>query len=161
MLNNESIFYAFLNQHDDDAWQQIVNTLTPFIHPVDQVATRIWFGFFPLKLHRTLANSDNPELTARKLLLEGKYRLADQVKDTSAAFLYGHRYWSDVKREVLEYAGEAFSAPGSLNLTDQIKEVAGRLATRLKTDPSLLIGIVGVGFITLQQIGVEALLDTG
>jgi hypothetical protein len=73
--------------------------------------------------------------------------------DTSAAFLYGHRYWSDVKREVLEYA--AASAPGSLNLTDQIKDVAGRLATRLKTDPSLLIGIVGVGFMTLQQIGVE------
>jgi hypothetical protein len=47
MPNNESIFYAFLNQNDDDAWQQVVNTLTPFIHPVDQVATRIWFGFFP------------------------------------------------------------------------------------------------------------------
>src|SRR5580765_8943424 len=109
MPNNESIFYAFLNQNDDDAWQQVVSTLTPSIHPVDQVATRIWFGFFPLKLHRTLADSKNPELTARKLLLEGKYRLADQV-DTSAAFLYGHLYWSDVKREVLEHAASV-SAP--------------------------------------------------
>jgi ferredoxin len=153
MPNNEPVFYAFLNQNDDDAWQQVINTLTPSIHPVDQAATRIWFGFFPLKLHRTLAHSDNPELTARKLLLEGKYRLADQV-DTSAAFLYGHQYWSDVKREVLEYAADA-SAAASLNLTDQIKDVAGRLATRLKTDPSLLIGIVAVGFMTFQQIGVE------
>ena len=85
MPNNELVFYAFLNQNDDDAWQQVVNALIPSIHPVDQVATRISFGFFPLKLHRTLANSDNPELTARKLLLEGKYRLADQA-DTSPNF---------------------------------------------------------------------------
>jgi ferredoxin len=153
MPNNESTFYAFLNQNDDEAWHQVVTTLTPSIHPVDQAATRIWFAFFPLKLHRTLANSENPDLTAKKLLLEGRYRLADQV-DTSAAFLYGHRYWSDVKPEVLKYAAAA-STPASLNLNDQIKEVADRLAAKLKTDPSLLIGIVAVGFMTLQQVGVE------
>jgi hypothetical protein len=43
MPNNELIFFAFLNQNDDDAWQQVVSTLAPSIHPVDGLA-RIWFG---------------------------------------------------------------------------------------------------------------------
>jgi ferredoxin len=150
---DENIFFAFLNQNDDHSWGQVVHTLTPFIHPVDQVATRVWFAFFPLKLHRALADSDNPELTATRLLLEGRFRLSDQV-DTSAVFLYGHRYWRDVKREVLEHAAAAVP-PASLNLSDQILEVSGRLATKLAVDRSLLVGIVAVGFMTLQQVGLE------
>src|SRR5262249_53796287 len=128
MPSNESVFCAFLNQNDDESWQRVVNTLVPSIHPVDRAATRIWFAFFPLKLSRVLADSDNPELTAKKLLLEGKYRLADQV-DTSAVFLYGHRYWSDVKRGVLEYATAA-AAPAGLDPAAQRQEGSGTLSAK-------------------------------
>src|SRR5438552_9453549 len=116
MTNNESLFHAFLNQHDDAAWARVMTELLPSIHPVDQVATRVWFSFFPLKLLRALQSSPDPAVTARDLFLSGNYRLADQV-DNSADFLYGHRYWPEVKRAVLEYAA---TAPTSLTLREQI-----------------------------------------
>ncbi len=151
MENNQSPFLSFLNRHDDEAWAEIVNELQPEIHPVDRTATRIWFAFFPVKLHRALADSPNPEETASRLLLKGKYRLADQV-DSSAEFLYGHRYWPDVKRVVAEYAATANStAP----LANQIREVAGQIAAKVKAGESLIIGITAVAFGALQQVGLE------
>jgi ferredoxin len=154
MSQNESLFQAFLNQHDDAAWARVIAELLPAIHPVDQAATRIWFSFFPLKLFRALRDSPDPDKTAKELLLGGKYRLADQV-DSSAHFLYGHHYWPQVKRAVAEYA-EAASAPASLALAEQIREVARRVAAPLKVDPALLTGITAVAFMTLQQTGPEA-----
>ncbi|MCI0336421.1 MAG: (2Fe-2S)-binding protein [Acidobacteria bacterium] len=149
MSNNENHFYVFLNQHNDSEWARVITELLPSIHPVDQRATRIWFAFFPIKLHRALANSTDPEETAKSLLLKGKYRLADQV-DSSAEFLYGHRYWPDVKRAVAEYAA---TASNSLPLATQIREAAGRIAGKVKADESLLVGITAIAFGTLQQVG--------
>ncbi len=149
--NNLSPFLSFLNQHDDEAWAEVVRELQPAIHPVDRTATRIWFAFFPVKLHRALADSPNPEETARRLLLKGNYRLADQV-DPSAEFHYGHRYWPDAKREVAEYAATANStAP----LANQVREVAAKLAAKVKADESILAGITAVAFGALQQVGLE------
>jgi ferredoxin len=118
---------------------------------VDQRATNIWFAFFPVKLHQALANSFNPEETAIGLLLKGKYRLTDQV-DSSAEFLYGHRYWPEVKREVADYASVA--SPNQ-SLVVQIREVARRVAAGVKADESLLVGVTAIAFGTLQQIGLE------
>lgn len=154
MTNQESLFHAFLNQHDDAAWERVIAELLPSIHPVDQAATRVWFSFFPLKLLRALQSSPNPAATAQELFLSGKYRLADQV-DSSAGFLYGYRYWPEVKRAVLDYAAAA-TAPASLPLSQQILEVASRTAERLKVDRALLTGITAVAFMTLQQAGSEA-----
>jgi ferredoxin len=151
MSNHEPLFHRYLNQHNDADWAKIVTELSPSIHPVDQRATRIWFAFFPVKLHRAFADSPNPAETEKTLLLKGKYRLTDQV-DSSAEFLYGHRYWPDVKREVAEYADTA-SADTPLAL--QIPDVAGRIAAKVKIDRSLLIGITAVAFGTLQQVGLE------
>jgi ferredoxin len=145
MANNENHFYFLLNQQNDADWARIIEELT--IHPVDQRATRIWFAFFPLKLQRALAT--NHEETAKRLLLKGKYHLADQV-DSSAEFLYGHRFWPDVKREVAEHAERA-TADGSL--AAQIRDVARRIAAKAKAEESLLTGITAVAFATLQQVG--------
>jgi ferredoxin len=158
MTNNETLFHAFLNQHDDMMWKRVITELLPSIHPVDQAATRIWFSFFPLRLLRALQNSSDPERTAGELLLSGKYRLEDQV-DISANFLYGHRYWPEVKRALLEYAAAA-TAPASLSLSQQINEVAGRAAERAKADRALLVGITAVAFMTLQQVGYEAFRES-
>jgi len=153
MANDGTLFEAFLSQHDDAAWAQVISGLLPSMHPVDRAAIRIWFAFFPLKLHRALQSASDPGTTARELLLEGRYRLSDQV-DSSAAFLYGHRYWPEVKRAVAEYATAA-SAPESLALKDQILEVARRTAAQLNADGSLLLGITAIAFMALQQVGLE------
>jgi ferredoxin len=147
MTNNENHFSVFLNQYSDADWARITDELS--IHPVDRRATRIWFAFFPFKLHRALAT--NPEEKAKSLLLKGKYLLADQV-DSSAEFLYGHRYWPDVKREVAEHAARP---PADAPLAAQIRDVARRIAGKAKAEESLLTGITAVAFATLQQVGLD------
>jgi ferredoxin len=149
MSNTETLFYSYLSQHDDASWRNVVNELLPAIHPVDQRAVLIWFAFFPVKLYRALSDSDQPEKTAMSLLLKGKYRLADQV-DSSAEFLYGHRYWPDVKRAVAEHAASAHT---DKPLSTQIRDVARRVAEKSKVDESLLVGITAVAFGSLQQVG--------
>jgi ferredoxin len=42
------------------------------------------------------------------------------------------------------------------NLADQIREVARRVASKIKADESLLLGITAVAFMTVQQVGMEA-----
>lgn len=152
--NNESLFEAFLNQHDDPAWAEVIRELLPFIHEVDRNATEIWFHFYPLVLVRALEQADDGEQLARKLLLQGNYYLKDQIDD-SHRFLYGHRYWPDVKRAVAESA-VSDKAPASLQLAAQIREVASQVAGRVKADESLLVGITAVAFMTLQQVGINA-----
>lgn len=145
MTNNGNQFPHFLDQHNDADWIKAIGELS--IHPVDRQATRIWFAFFPLKLHRALAT--DPEEKAKSLLLKGKYRLADQV-DSSAHFLYGHRFWPDVKREVAEHASRP---PADASLSAQIRDVARRIAGKVKAEEQLLTGITAVAFATLQQVG--------
>jgi len=157
----ETSFEAFLNRHDSETWAKVLEALLPSIHEVDRTATQIWFAFFPLALARALQRADDPAQLAKDLLLQGRYRLKDQI-DSSHTFLYGHRYWPEVKRAVVE---RAIAAEGSVqeagdwhteSLQEQIHEVAGRVAKGIKTEESLLVGITAVAFMTLQQVGLEA-----
>lgn len=154
MSSGETLFEAFLNQHDQKAWDQAVASLLPSIHEVDRNAVQIWFHFFPIDLARALKQAEDPEKLAKKLLMVGKYHLKDQI-DSSHEFLYGHRYWPSVKQAVSNHAGSA-KAPTSLELSAQIREVASKTASDLKVDESLVIGITAVAFMTLQQVGSEA-----
>jgi ferredoxin len=151
MSDAQNAFLSFLNRHDDAAWKKVIDELQWTIHPVDQRATRIWFAFFPVKLHRALANSPDPAETAKRLLLKGRYSLADQV-DSSAEFMYGHRYWPDVKRAVAEHAANTNSTTA---IADQIREVARKVAEDVKASEPLLVGIVAVAFGSLQQVGLD------
>ncbi len=153
-MNTETSFEAFLNQHDEEAWSATLATLVRSIHEVDRNATQIWFAFYPLPLFRALEGSDNRETLARQLLLQGNYDLKNQI-DSSHAFLYGHRFWPQVKKAVEEYA-DSFTGNSERPLADHILTVASTVAQQLKKDESLLVGITAVAFMTLQQTGLSA-----
>lgn len=156
--SNETLFEAFLNQHDDYSWEYVIASLSPSIHEVDRDATRIWFHMFPLLLSRALKQAEEPSRLAVELCLDGNYRLENQI-DSSHRFLYGNRYWPQVKGAVASHA-ESGIAPNSLELSTQIRDVARDVAQRIGVDVSLLTGITAIGFMTLQQVGFDAFRST-
>src|SRR3954463_13321508 len=102
-MNTETSFENFLNQQNEESWSAALATLLRSIHEVDRNATQIWFAFYPLSLFQALSDSDDREKLAQQLLLQGDYDLKDQI-DTSHRFLYGHRFWPQVKRAVAAHA---------------------------------------------------------
>jgi ferredoxin len=100
-----------------------------------------------------LERADDPAQLAQRLLMQGNYRLRDQI-DSSHTFLYGHRYWPEVKKAVEKHAREFGSSETSL--PDQILAVAQQVAQQVKVDRSLVVGITAVAFMTVQQVGLEA-----
>jgi ferredoxin len=145
-------FEDFLEQQDEEAWSATLTTLLRLIHEVDRNATQIWFAFFPLSLFQALEQSEDPETLAQRLLLQGKYYLKDQI-DSSHTFLYGHRYWPDVKAAVEKHAHGSISEN---RLSDQILSVAQQVAKTTEVDESLVIGITAVAFMTIRQVGLAA-----
>lgn len=147
-------FEDFLKQHDEESWSATLTTLLRSIHDVDRNATQIWFSFYPLSLFQAFEQSDDPETLAQRLLMQGKFYLKDQI-DSSHTFLYGHRYWPEVKSAVQKHA-RAFSPADNRPLADQILSVAQQVATQTKIDDALVIGITAVAFMTIRQAGLAA-----
>lgn len=144
---------AFLNQHDETAWDGVLADLEPSLHAVDREATRIWFGFWPLKLRRILRESTDEAATAQEYLLDGRYRLEHQL-DESVDFLYGSIYWNRIKEALLQRSESA--SDGDLeSLGREIRDLAGEVAAQLKVEASLLLGIAAVGFMAFQQVGAQ------
>ncbi|MDQ3804449.1 MAG: (2Fe-2S)-binding protein, partial [Acidobacteriota bacterium] len=141
---------VFLHEHDDGAWHAAVGDLLPAIHEVDRTATRIWFYFFPLALLRAFRQAEDPEALARELLMQGKWFLKDQT-DSSHTFLYGHRFWPEVKRAVVRLAESGEVRDKSL--AELVRAVAAEAARGREVEESLLVGIAAVGLMTLQQVG--------
>jgi ferredoxin len=148
-------FVSFLREHNQQTWNELLDNLVPSIHPVDQAATRIWFGFWPLELREALAELQGPEEMARIMDLEGKWRLEEQI-DSAVDFLYGSKYWAVVKKAVLEHAA-SYQQPEGKNLEQRIRKVASGVAAREKAEESILLGITAVAFMILQQVGMDAL----
>lgn len=153
-MNTETPFEKFLNLHDEEAWSATLATLLRSIHEVDRNATQIWFAFYPLSLFRALQQADDRDKLAQQLLLQGDYELKDQV-DRSHKFLYGHRFWPQVKTAVTQHA-DSFNQTSRTSLADQILAVAQSAAQRSKKDESLLVGITAVAFMTVQQASLDA-----
>lgn len=145
-------FENFLNQHDEEGWSAALTTLLRSIHEVDRNATQIWFSFYPLALFQALQQAEDPPKLARQLLIQGNYQLQDQI-DSSHTFLYGHRFWPEVKRATEQHAREF---AGDSSLADQILMVAEKTAKQIKVEQSLVVGITAVAFMTIQQVGLEA-----
>ena len=154
-MNTETPFEKSLNQHDEEAWSATVTALLRSIHEVDKAATQIWFAFYPLRLFRALQQAEDRDKLMRELLMQGNYYLRDQI-DSSHAFLYGHRYWPEVKKAVEQHAATFDSSSANTSLADQILAVAGEVATHLKGDRSLIVGITTVAFMTVHQAGLAA-----
>lgn len=146
---------TFLAGHSDADWLQVLFKLEPRIHQVDRRATRIWFAFFPLKLYRAWEAAADKKVFERDLILKGNYLLANQVDD-SAHFLYGHRYWPQVKAAVANWVANSGSTAA---VQDQILQVAGEVAGKLNLDVSLLVGITAVAFMTLVQTGLSKMQE--
>ena len=147
-------FMGFLRRHDQDAWWSTVHHLAPSIHEVDRDATKIWFYFWPLWLRKLIADAEVNHQLLEELEYKGNARLEDHI-DSSHAFVYGHRYWPQVKAAVWGHAASQ-SAPESLDLTDQIRAIASQVGGSAQVDESLLLGITAIGVMTLQQVGPEA-----
>lgn len=147
-------FDKYLKQHDEEAWSATLTTLLRSIHEVDRNATQIWFSFYPLSLFLALEQAEDPDKLAQQLLMQGNYSLKDQI-DSSHKFLYGHRYWPEIKAAVQEYAGAFWPAEGQ-SLSDQILSAAKKAAEKAKVDVSLVIGITAVAFMTIRQVGLAA-----
>ena len=147
-------FESFLRQHDEESWSATLTTLLRSMHEVDRNATQIWFSFYPLSLFQALEQSDDPHTLEQRLLMQGTYYLKDQI-DSSHTFLYGHRYWPEVKSAVQQHA-RAFADGDRTSLTDQILAVAKQVAAQAKIDDALVIGITAVAFMTIRQAGLAA-----
>lgn len=143
---------TYLNNFSESDWSSALDTLLSSIHPVDRNATEIWFRFYPLDFRRFIGQHPDESDLRRSLGLLGDYDLSDQV-DTSHRFLYGHRFWKVVKAAI-EAEAEVFTDQNP-TLVDEIKQVAQNVADKLKVDVSLVLGITSVGFMTLDQVGLE------
>lgn len=148
-------FENFLHQQTDESWEQTIQRLLPAIHDVDKTATQIWFRFYPLALSRALQQAEDPDKLAAQLLLQGNYYLKDQI-DSSHSFLYGHRFWPEVKKAVIERAASFGESQSIDNLSALIGDIAKRAASQIKAEESLLVGITIIALMTLQQVGMEA-----
>ena len=105
--NTQTPFETYLNQHGEEAWAATLTTLLRSIHEVDKNATQIWFSFYPLSLVSRFRQPPIRTGSPRSCLMQGVYHLEDQI-DSSHKFLYGHRYWPEVKKAVEAFA-ENFS----------------------------------------------------
>jgi len=150
----EAPFETYLNRQGEEAWAATLTVLVRSIHEVDKNATQIWFSFYPLSLFRALLAAEDPEKLAAQLLIQGVYHLRDQI-DSSHKFLYGHRYWPEVKKAAQEFAA-SFDALDTTPLADQILKVAGQVSRSSGFDESLAVGITAVAFMTVQQAGLTA-----
>ena len=147
-------FETYLSQQGEEAWAATLTTLLRSIHEVDRNATQIWFAFYPLSLFTALRDAHHRDELARDLLLQGDYELKNQIA-SSHKFLYGHRYWPQVKKAV-EAFSDNFNPPANGTLADHILHVAGEVAQTARVNASLTIGITAVAFMTVQQAGLDA-----
>ena len=155
MSNSEqSSLTGLLFGHDQQSWLATLETLSPSIHEVDRDATRIWFSFWPLWLADALQEAGSVEKLARELDLKGEYQLGDQI-DSSHAFLYGHRFWPQVKAAVIERDARGVEG-GNIELAMLAEQIAADAAGAGGGDVSLLLGISAVALMTLRQVGSEA-----
>jgi ferredoxin len=154
----ETPLEVFLNRHDDAAWREMLETLLPSIHEVDRNAAQVWFHFYPLALLRAFQAAEDPAKLAQELLMQGKWYLKDQL-DSSHTFLYGHRFWPEVKRAVARLAEGGEVAQGR-TLAEVVREVARAVATERKVEESWTTAVSAVGLMTLQQVGLEAFKQT-
>ncbi|MBK9165169.1 MAG: (2Fe-2S)-binding protein [Acidobacteria bacterium] len=146
-----NVFIDSLAVHTEAEWLAAVASLAADIHAVDRDATEIWFRFYPLDLVRYLEAAEDAEEAKKGIAMQGNFGLEDKI-DTSHRFLYGHRFWPQVRAAVAARAeGDAAGA-----IADEIRGIAKQVAADAKSKESLTLGIAAVGLMTLVQVGPEA-----
>lgn len=146
MSNN---FESYLNKFGESDWLAAVDELLPQIHAVDKNAVQIWFRFYPLALHRFLEAAEDRDKARQKFVMQGDFELKNQI-DSSHKFLYGHRFWKETKAALEAYAASFNDESAKLS------QVIENVASAVKADKALTLGIAAVGLMTLNQVGLEA-----
>jgi len=145
-----SEFETALAALPESAWHKAVEAVADSIHEVDRNAVMIWLRFFPLSLREYILSAENREETLGSMALQGDWDLSEQV-DTSHHFLYGSRYWPQVKKAVLSrndsFEGEA------LDLGNEIEAVSDAVSKEVSADRRLTLAISVVGLMTFRQAG--------
>jgi ferredoxin len=150
--NYSTTFEKHLNQFSENQWLETLDRITGEIHEVDRNATQVWFRFYPLSLYRYLQRAEDLEATLHGFAMQGDYELKTQI-DSSHKFLWGHRFWAEDKKAIIERAN-SFDA-NEMDLADEIRTIAKSAADSVKKDSSLLVGITAVGLMTLVQTGLD------
>jgi ferredoxin len=150
-MNNT--FIESIEKFSEAEWLAAVESLLPAIHEVDRNAVRIWFRIYSLDLLNYLESSENLEEAMKGIAMDGNFGLLDKI-DTSHRFLYGHRFWPQVKVSIVERAASAEPFGG---LEKEIKEIAKTSAKNAKTNETLTTAISAVGVMTLVQVGLDEL----
>ncbi len=125
-------FVDHLSRYAPGDWASAVETLAPEIHPIDLSATRVWFAFFP--------RGPRPEA------IESSHR-----------FLYGHRYWPQVKRAILTAAKDA---SWSAILPELLERLADHATRTTQVDRDQLLGITAASLLTLRYVGLDAFAES-
>lgn len=146
-------FIDKLETFNESDWLAAVESLLPAIHEVDRNAVQIWFRFYPLDLVRYLESAEDVEQAMKGINLQGDFGLLDKI-DTSHRFLYGHRYWPQVRQAVI---GRADADAEFSDLKSEISNLARAVAKEAKGDEKLTTAIAAVGLMTLVQAGYEDL----
>lgn len=146
-MNNA--FISELEKFNESDWLAAVESLLPAIHEVDRNAVQIWFRFYPLDLLNYLESAEDVEEAMKGIAMQGNFGLLDKI-DSSHRFLYGHRFWPQVKNAVIEHVDslDPFSS-----LEAEIRAIAKEAAVAAKTNESLTTAIAAVGLMTLVQAG--------
>ncbi|MCC6328454.1 MAG: (2Fe-2S)-binding protein [Acidobacteria bacterium] len=147
----DNAFINSIEQFNEAEWLAAVEQVLPAIHLVDRNAVQIWFRFYPLDLVRYLETADDIEQAMKAVAVEGDFGLLDKI-DSSHYFLYGHRFWPQIKSAVVERAN---SAEPFTCLKTEITNIARPAAVAAKTNESLTTAIAAVGLMTLVQTGLE------
>lgn len=152
-MSNKSLntLESYLKKFSEPDWQTALESVLPSVHEVDRSAVQIWFRFYPLALQQFLSRADGEE-SAESLAMQGDFGLEDKI-DTSHAFLYGHRFWWDVKAAI-EAETQVFDN-AERPLSEVIDKIAVSAAEKVRADRSLLTAITAVGLMTLTQVGLE------
>ena len=140
-----------LEKYTEADWLKAIESLLQEIHEVDRNAVQIWFRFYPLDLLNYIETSDNPEETMKGLAMDGDFGVLDKI-DTSHRFLYGHRFWPQVK-EVITKRAETIDGIGEI--VSEIRTVTHLAAIKAKTAEPLITAIAAVGLMTLNQVGLD------
>ncbi|MFN8005817.1 MAG: 2Fe-2S iron-sulfur cluster-binding protein [Terriglobia bacterium] len=144
----------FLSIQSEAQWEELLNELIPFVHPVDQEATRIWFSFWPLKLSRILHGSPDPTPTIKRLQLDGRYRLDQQI-DSSISFFYAACYWEIVKQAILD-ASVSKRFPEGVTLLETVRTISEQVAAFCRAPESITLGITAAGVMMVRQVGIKS-----
>ena len=147
--------FVHLSSFSEADWLSSIGQLLPSIHEVDRDAVQIWFRFYPLDLHRCLSHAENQAEARHAIAMQGDFGLAARI-DSSHYFLFGHRYWPEVKAAIEKRA--VSSESGFENLESEIVKIADSAASAAGIESSLTIAISAVGLMTFAQVGLEALI---